>query len=282
VLIRKILPVLAAAVLALSCVHEASAQGKLEAHYTARLAGVPIGKGTWVINIGDTSYTAVASGVTAGLLKFLTNGQGTTSSRGVLANGKPVVATYAASIKTKKKDDEVLMTVAEGKVKELKLNPPVEPDGARIEVTEAHKTGVIDPMTGSLLRVGGEGTTVTAEACQRSLSVFDGRLRYDLKMTFKRMETVKAGRGYAGPAVVCGVTFTPLAGFNPERYAVKYVASQKDMEVWMAPIAGTRVLVPFRFETPTPVGNAVLEATEFVTAATTASNVPAPKTVKTQ
>lgn len=260
----------------------ASAQGKLEAHYVARLAGVQVGKGTWVINIGDASFTAVASGVTTGLLKMLTGGQGTTASRGTLNNGRPVIATYTASIKTTKKTDDVVMTVADGQVKELKVEPPVPPDGAHIPVTEADKKGILDPMTASLSRLPGDTTAPTADSCPRPMAVFDGRLRYDLKFTFKRMENVKPARGYTGPVVVCAVGFTPIAGFNPARYAVKYISGQKDMEVWLAPIAGTRVLVPFRFETPTPMGAAVLEATEFVATANTASNVPAAKAVKTQ
>ena len=40
----------------------------------------------------------------------------------------------------------------------------------------------------------------------------------------------------------------------------------RDIEVWLAPIAGTRVLVPFRAQGPTPIGPAVLEATQFVSA----------------
>ena len=38
----------------------------------------------------------------------------------------------------------------------------------------------------------------------------------------------------------------------------------RDAEVWLAPISGTRVLVPYRFSLPTPVGIGVLQATAFV------------------
>ena len=58
--------------------------------------------------------------------------------------------------------------------------------------------------------------------------------------------------------------FTPVAGYIPSRAAIKYLAKQRDMEVWLAPIAGTRVLVPFRAQGPTPIGQAMLEAYEFV------------------
>jgi hypothetical protein len=96
------------------------------------------------------------------------------------------------------------------------------------------------------------------------VSVFDGRMRYDLQLVFKRMEHVKADKGYDGPALVCAVYFTPIAGFIPSRAAIRYVSKLRDIEVWLAPIAGTRVLVPFRVQGPTPIGRVVMEATEFV------------------
>lgn len=268
------------ALAAAAAAQPASAQGKLEAHYTVRLAGLPIGKGTWVVNIGDTSFTAVVNGATSGLLKVITDGRGSSSARGTLQNGRPVVSTYTASIKTSKKSDDVTMTVAEGQAKDIKLEPPLEPSPDRVEVTDAHRTGILDPMAAAIVRVPGEAPVLGAEACNRSVAVFDGRLRYDLKLSFKRMDNVKAARGYSGPVVVCEVAFTPVAGFNPNRYAIKYITNQRAMEVWLAPIAGTRVMVPFRFESPTPVGAAVLEATEFVTTASAASVGGATKSVK--
>jgi len=118
-----------------------------------------------------------------------------------------------------------------------------------------------------LNRVAGVGDPVSPEACNRKVAVFDGRVRYDLHSEYKRMETVKAERGYAGPAVVCAVYFTPIAGYIPNRPAIKYLVELRDAEVWLAPIIGTRVLVPFRFSMPTPLGTGLLQATEFVTVA---------------
>ena len=109
-------------------------------------------------------------------------------------------------------------------------------------LTEAHQHGVFDPMTASMVRMPGNGELLSSEACQRTMAVFDGRLRYDMQFAFKRMDKVKATKGYAGPVVVCSAYFTPVAGYIPSRAAIKYLAKQHDMEVWLAPIAGTRVL----------------------------------------
>jgi hypothetical protein len=67
--------------------------------------------------------------------------------------------------------------------------------------------------------------------------------------------------------VVCALYFVPISGYVPDRYAIKYLAALRDAEVWLAPIAGTRVLVPFRFSLPTPLGTGVLQATQFVSIA---------------
>jgi hypothetical protein len=243
------------------------AQGKLEARYTASLAGIPIGTGSWVIDIGDTNYTAAASGVTTGLLRAFTGGQGTGAARGTFAAGVAVSSVYAATISTRRKTDEVRLTIKGGNVKEYKVDPPQDKDPERVPVTEAHQRGIQDPMTASLVRMPGSGDLLSPEACQRTVSVFDGRLRYDLQLAYKRMDKVKAEKGYAGPVVVCAVYFSPVAGFIPSRTAIKYLAKLREMEVWLAPIAGTRVLVPFRAQGPTPIGTALLEANQFVTVA---------------
>ena len=148
------------------------------------------------------------------------------------------------------------MVLTNGNVKEFAIDPepPVDPD--RIPVTDAHRRGVYDPMTGSMLRVPGTGDLMSPDACRAGAGIFDGRMRYDLKLDFKRMETVKAEKGYHGPVVVCAVYFTPVAGYIPDRPVIKYLTAQRNIEIAFAPIAGTRILVPFWMKIPTPLGPA--------------------------
>ena len=256
------------------------AQGKLEARYVVTLAGIPIGKGAWVVDIADDHYTAAASGMTTGLLSVFASGQGSGASRGNVSGGQPTASSYAATIVTERKRDEVRMVLAAGNVKDFAVEPPVSPDPDRIPVTDAHRRGVTDPMTGSLFRVAGNGDPLSPNSCPRSISIFDGRMRYDLRLAFKRLEQVKAERGYQGPALVCSVQFAPIAGFIPDRVAIKYLISQQDIEAWLVPVAGTRVLVPFRLAVPTPLGLGVLQATDFLSTAQASRRSSA--TAKTQ
>ncbi len=254
----------------------ASAQGRLDARYEATLAGIPVGKGSWVIEIADDQFTAAAAGGTAGLLKAFAAGSGTGAAQGRVVNGALVSSNYTASTTTPKKSEAIHMVLVNGTIKEYGIEPvpPVDPD--RLPVTDAHRRGVFDPMTGAMLRVPGTGDPLSPEACHTGAAIFDGRMRYDLKLDFKRMETVKAEKGYRGPVVVCAIYFSPVAGYIPDRPVIKYLSAQRNMEIAFAPVAGTRVLVPFRMVIPTPLGTAMLEATQFITTATP------PRVAKTQ
>jgi hypothetical protein len=249
----------------------AKAQGHLEARYTASLASIPIGSGTWTIDVGDNQYTASATGQTAGLLRAFASGQGNGSAHATLSAGKVTSSIYAATISTRKKIDATKITINNGNVKEFSIDPPQDPDSERVPITEAHQHGVLDPMISLLIRVPGTGEVLSPEACQHTVPVFDGRLRYDLQFAFKRMDKVKSSKGYTGPVVVCATYFSPVAGYIPSRATIKYLAKLRDMEVWLAPIAGTRVLVPYRVQGPTPIGQAVVEASEFVSVPVRAS-----------
>jgi hypothetical protein len=198
------------------------------------------------------------------LVKLIADSAGSGGSRGTIVGASMVPSSYMASTTSDKRPDEVRMTLRAGVVKDVVAEPPLEPSPDRVPVTDAHRKGVVDPMSAAIMPVGGSGDVLVPEACKRRIAVFDGRQRADIELAFKRMDRVKADKGYQGPVVVCTVIYIPVAGYRPERPAIKYLIAQRDMEIWLAPIAGTRVLVPFRFSVPTPFGLGVLQATSFV------------------
>jgi len=259
-------------VLAGSFADKAHAQGRVDAQYEVTLAGIPIGKGAWVVDISDDQYSALASGQTTGLIAMMATGDGNGGSQGRVLKGQLVPSFYSVSMNTNKKHELLKINLAGGNVKDFSIEPepPINPE--RIPVTEAHKRGVLDPMTGSLLRVPGTGDPVAPEACTGTTPVFDGRMRYDLKLEYKRMETIKVEKGYQGPVVVCGLTFVPISGYVPDRAAIKYLKTQRNMEAWFAPILGTRVLMPYKLSIPTPLGTGVLQATRFTNMVSSQAN----------
>lgn len=259
----------------------AQAQGRLEARYTATLAGITIGNGAWTVEIREHQYSAVADGRVSGLMRAITRGDGTATAEGAIAGGRLVPAAYAAHTAYNRRRSEVRMRLNSGTVTEL-VAEPVPPSPDRIPLTEAHRHGVVDPMSAALIAVPGSGEVLSPEACRRTLPIFDGYQRFDLALAFKRMDEARAEHGYQGQVVVCSVAYRPIAGHRPARFAVKYLMEQRDIEIWYAPIAGTRVLAPFRLLVPTLVGPALLQATHFTTAVSASRAGTGPPDPRTQ
>jgi hypothetical protein len=259
----------------------AAAQVRLEARYAAKLAGITVGTGAWIVEISEDQFTAAATGRTTGLLRSIAGGEGSSAARGRITKaGLLVPSSYAATITTEKKTEELRISLQNGTIRDFSIEPAPPENPNRVPITEAHKRNVSDPMTSSLVRVGPNEEPVSEAACKNAVSVFDGRMRYDLQLHYLRTENVKAEKsGYQGPVVVCQIVFVPVAGYVPARAAIKYLAARRDMEAWFAPLAGTRILAPFKVVVPTPLGTGTLEAQQFVVSGSTKLT---PTSAKTQ
>ncbi len=246
-----------------AAVDQAQAQGKLTANYTISVARIPVGKITWWTDIGDDSYTSTGSGEASGVVSFLASGKGSLSTRGTVNDGQLSPTEFTSDITQDDEKGALKMVLDQGSVTELKADAPAKAAVDRVPVTAAHQQGVVDPLTAWLIPAAGEGNGLGRAACERTLPIFDGQKRYDLKLTFKRMDKMKADRGYDGPALVCAVTFQPIAGHRAASPTVKFLAGGREIELWLAPVAGTRVLAPIRVSVANMLGNIVVQASEF-------------------
>jgi hypothetical protein len=100
------------------------------------------------------------------------------------------------------------------------------------------------------------------------------------------MDKVTAQKGYAGPVVVCSVSYEPIAGHRASMPLVKYLSENRDMEMALAPIAGTRLLAPFKLSVVSMLANLTIEASRFETIMTpppegTPSNIAHPSDTST-
>jgi hypothetical protein len=255
----------------------AHAEGSLEASYTMSFARIRVGDITATVVVGDSEYAISARGHAGGVMKVIMDGEAFFSARGILEDGHAVPATFTSKIVSNTGTSDVTMVLAEGSVKELAA--ALEPGGDRVPVTETNRRGIIDPLSALLFPVAAAGDGLSREACRHTLPVFDGHHRYDLKLAFKRMDEVTAEKGYAGPVVVCSVSYEPIAGHRPSTPLVKYISEGREMEIALAPVAGTRLLAPFRVSVVSLLANLVIEANRFEVTAQSlgASTVADPK-----
>lgn len=246
-----------------SAVAARHASARLDAAYEATLLGFPIGDVTWTIDLHDNRYSAAAHGATAGLMLIFSRGHGTAEAQGSVASKEPLASNFLINITHGAASQEVKIVFKHGKANES-LAPPPKPNPQLVPLTEASRTGVVDPMSALIVSVPGGGEMAGPAACARTVAVFDGRMRFNLKLAFKRVEQIQVPGGYEGSAAVCAVYFIPLAGYDPNRSAIKYLQAERGMEIWLAPLSGTRLMVPYRLSIPTPIGVGILQATRFV------------------
>jgi hypothetical protein len=168
------------------------------------------------------------------------------------------------------------MVLDEGSVKEL-ASAPLPPGWDRVPVTQANRQRIVDPLTAMLFSAAAGGEGLSQDACRQTLPIFDGNHRYDLKLAFKRMDTVTAEKGYAGPVVVCSVSYEPIAGHRPSTPLVKYLSEGREIEIALAPVAGTGLLAPFRVSVVSMLANLVIDANRFEATMQPASTVADPK-----
>ena len=248
----------------------AHAEGNLDASYTISFARIPVGEITATVVFGQNEYAISARARAGSVLKaLLVDGEASFSTDGTINGDYPVPTTFTSKIVSNAESSDVTMVLEEGNVKELAVTPP--PSSDLVPVTKANRQGIADPLTALLFSAAAAGEGLSQEACRRTLPIFDGHQRYDLKLAFKRMDKVTAEKGYAGPVVVCSVSYEAIAGHRANIPLVKYLSEGREMEIALAPIAGTRLLAPFRLSVVSTLANLMIEANRFGT-----SMAPAP------
>jgi Protein of unknown function (DUF3108) len=240
----------------------AHAEGKLDASYTISFARIRVGDIAATGVFGESEYAISGRGRAGGIMKVLVDGEASFSTHGTIKDGYPVPTTFTSKIVSDAETSDVTMVLDEGSVKELAATVP-PPKSDRVPVTQTNRQGIVDPLTAMLLSAAAAGEGLSQEVCRHTLPIFDGQQRYDLKLAFKRMDKVTAEKGYAGPVVVCSVSYEPIAGHRPSTPLIKYLSEGREMEMALAPVAGTRLLAPFRMLVVSALANLVIEANQF-------------------
>jgi Protein of unknown function (DUF3108) len=255
---------------------QAHTESNLDASYTISFARIRVGDITATVVFGPSEYAMSARGRAGGLMKALIDGEASFTTRGTITDGHPVPTNFTSKIVSNAQTSDVRMVLDEGSVKDLAATPLSS--SGRVPVTEANRQGIVDPLTAMLFTAAATGA-LSQEACWRTLPIFDGHQRYDLKLAFKRIDQVTADKGYAGPVVVCSLHYEPIVGHIASNALVKYLSEGREMEIALAPVAGTRLLAPFRLSVVSMLANLVIEANLFEATARSpdASTVADPK-----
>ncbi len=230
--------------------------------YSITLLGIPLGSATLTGQIEQPAYKIAIDAKLSGIAALVSSSRGAATANGVFLKGLVAPAAYANTSVNSKETRTVRMAMQGGMVKGVDISPPVPPIPDRVPLTEAHTRNIVDPLSALVMPVPGAEAVIGPAACNRTLPVYDGFTRFDVALTYAGTRQVKA-KGYAGPVVVCSVRYTPIAGHR-DRKPVRFMADNRDIEVWLAPVGEARVVVPFRISLATMIGTLVIEASDFL------------------
>ena len=229
--------------------------------YSVNLAGIPIGNAQLTGAFDGARYRVDVSAVLTGLVGAVTGGQGSARSSGSMA-AAPLPNAFSIATRTSSSGIAVRMALANGNVTQAEVTPPLLDTGDRVPVTAAAKRGVIDPASALMMPARARADLTDPENCNRTLPVFDGATRFNVVLSYGETRQVEKP-GYSGPVLVCNARYVAIAGHRPDRPGVKFMEENRDMSVWLAPVEGTRVLVPMRIAVRTTLGTNIIEATRW-------------------
>ncbi|WP_243370285.1 DUF3108 domain-containing protein [Microvirga solisilvae] len=241
---------------------QAQAAQTLKVNYNLSLAGLPLGKADLSSTFTGPKYQVEGNVKLSGLVKMLTGGKGAGTASGVIAGTQLQPRGFAVTSKSSGDQRTVRMALDDGDVVEAEIVPPVEPKEDRVPVKEADKKGVIDPLS-ALIMPALASKSLTDEAnCNRTIPVFDGAARQNIVLSYAETRTIEVP-GYSGPVLVCNARWVPISGHRTQRPSTKFMQDNKDMNVWLAPVEGPRVLFPIKVAVRTMVGMGELEAANW-------------------
>ncbi|WP_298961364.1 DUF3108 domain-containing protein [uncultured Methylobacterium sp.] len=231
--------------------------------YGIALAGVPIGTAQVVGSVTGARYAMDVTAKLTGLAGAITGGYGAGRAGGQIGGpGRPVPATFAIASHSSSASITVRMALARGNVVAAEVTPPLPPYTDRVPVSDADKRGIIDPVSALVMPAFGRGELIDPQNCDRTIPVFDGASRFDVVLSYGETRSVEKP-GYAGPVLICNARYRPIAGHRAGQPGVTFMENNTDMSVWLAPVEGTRVLIPLRIAVRTTLGTNIIEATRW-------------------
>ncbi len=234
----------------------------LRATYALSIIGVPIGNADAAATIEPDAYKVDIGLRLSGLAALVTKAKGAATASGVIANASVLPNGYANTTANATETRTVRMGLNAGAVRAVEISPPFLDMDERVPVTQAHKTGVLDPVSALVMSVPPGQPLVGQTACDRTLPVYDGLVRFNVSLFFKGVRNVQA-KGYSGPVSVCSARYTPISGFKLDSQSTKYMAENRDLEVWLAPVEQAHVVVPYYIKVGTKSGSLIIQAVDF-------------------
>lgn len=226
----------------------------IEAGFTVYVGGFLLARGRYKARLEGDAYRLDVSVTTAGAPAALYEAEFNLLSEGDIAEARIRPRRYMSDARGTRYTRKVTLDYDGNGMPHLSATPPYEP-GDLTGTSPSQRIATQDPISAVLVPVAGGGNP-----CDRSIPVFDGRRRYDLKLTDAGTTSVTRQRAdVPAGVVVCNVRYVPVAPIVEKRKFTDMLRRNDDTKIWLAPFDGGRIYLPVRLQFRTPLGGAVAE-----------------------
>jgi hypothetical protein len=234
----------------------------VKARYSLQFNGIGVGRLTIKSKTTGDSYSVSGSAKVSVLFGAFT-ASGSSVASGAVERGTPVPATFSFDWQQSKKAGTTRIAFTDRAATEIAIEPKPRLKSDTVPLKPDHKIGALDPMSAVLMLTRADDRP----PCDRRVGIFDGKQRYDVVLSPKRVTRIaSAAGGAAETGYVCRITYEPVAGHRDNEDTRSYAAN-RDAEVVLRRIPGTRMLIPYSLTIPTAWGTGamVTERIDIVT-----------------
>jgi hypothetical protein len=250
---RTLVPAMAVFAALTSVVHAET----FHSAYSISIWGLPLAKMEFESDIQPATYKVNGSLRSSALADIIEPTRGTITVAGRLNPAGAVPYRYDLNYTYGPKKKRTIIVFKGQDVGRYINQPPISKSKPWIDVTPAHLKRVFDPMSGFLIRANSLN-----DVCARTISVFDGEVRADIRMSGGTMTSFST-TGYSGPAITCQLKVDPISGYRKGKKQIEYIRNSTNMSLTFAPAGVTGTYAPVMAQIGTQIGTVTVSATRF-------------------
>lgn len=229
--------------------------------YRATLAGIGVATGALTVDASGDGYRLSLDAIAAGggkVVRAKAHASGRRARNGLWPDF------YSADFDHAGQKQRVALGFAGGALALVAVLPPGPKGSGQTQPPRNQSMGLIDPLT-ALALPAPPAHLAPLSACGRTHRIFEGTQRYELRLFPSRSEIVTVA-GSPVPALACRAELrrgtAATAPRNPRGLERWPESGRQNALVWLAGVAGGRLLVPARIEGNFGFGALSVEATD--------------------